>query len=52
MVYLHTGYYSVNLSREQKKMVKAAVSKMNYIMKDQPRKVCTNNACDLFPKIN
>ena len=21
-------------------------------MKDQLRKVCTNNACDLFPKIN
>ena len=42
---------SANLSREQKQLVRATVSKMdNNITKDQLRKVFTNNAGDLLQK--
>ena len=42
---------SASLPKEQKQMIKASVSKMDYnIMKDQLRKVFTNNADDLLPK--
>ena len=42
---------SANFFREQKQLVKATVSKMDYdMLKDQLKKVFTNNASDLLPK--
>ena len=42
---------SANLTKDQKQLVKAIVSKMDYnIMKDQLKKVFTNTARDLSPR--
>lgn len=42
---------SANLTKDQKQLVKATVSKMDYnIMKDQLKKVFTNTARDLSPR--
>lgn len=50
-VYSYKLLNSANLSKKQKQMIKASVSKIDYnTMKEQLREVFTNNVGNLLPK--
>lgn len=50
-VYSYKLLNSANLSKKQKQMIKASVSKIDYNkMKEQLREVFTNNVGNLLPK--